>query len=132
MSQRSVHVRYVEVDTTKADEELKHLQEHAQLVSRETLHLVRKSYSTLALLGDIMGYAIPQWFNLMFSAAMMAVETFRAMAAAETMTIYGAGKAVLSFTASVLMFMQAMIILQAGTQADRKLNSIISLLNLWS
>ena len=136
MSERkgTATVRYIDVDTTDADEALQQLQEHSQLISRETLSLVRQSYSTLALLGDLMNIAIPQWFNLMFSAAMMAVQTYREMATAELAASAGtlAWKAFLSYSASVIMFAQALSILMAGTEADRKLNTIIMLLNTWS
>lgn len=133
MADKKATVRYIDVDTTEADEALDQLEAHSQLVSSETLMVVRQSYSSLVLLGDIMGIAIPQWFNLMVSAAMIAAQTYREMASIELAASGGtlAWKAFLSYSASVLLFGMAMNILIRGTEADRKLNSIIQLLNTW-
>jgi hypothetical protein len=130
----TVTVKYIDVDTTDAEAALDQLKEHTNLVSTTTLSLVRKSYTSLALLGDIMGIAIPQWFNLMFASAMMAAQTYREMATAELVGSGGAlaWKAFLSYSASVIMFSQAMAILLMGTEADQKLNSILQLMNVWS
>jgi hypothetical protein len=128
----TVTVQYIDVDTTDAENALNQLKDHSQLISRETQGLIRKSYTSLALLGDLMGVAIPQWFNLMFASAMMAAQTYRSMGDADVATGVLAWKAFLSYSASVIMFSQAMAILIMGTEADQKLNSVLQLMNVWS
>ena len=121
----------VKVDSSEAEEALKQLEDHTAMSANEIFMLTRKTYSTLALLGDILGYAIPQWINMMLSAAMMAVETYTALATAE-FTTGNIVKAVLSFSAATLLFGQALQIATMATQTDAKLNSVIQLLNMWS
>ena len=102
------------------------------MVSATVMDTTRRAWSSLVLLGDIMGFVIPAWFNMMISATLMFVNTLRSVAVAESMTGIGMLHAAFAFTASTLMFSQAMALVVARDQSVDKINSTIALLNIWS
>ena len=122
----------VEVDTTDADKALEQLQTHSEITAKSVMQTVSKSYQSLILVADIMGIAIPEWFNLMAAAVLMAGQTFITLAAAETMTGFLAAKAVITFNIAALMFYRAMQLQIARRDVESKLNSTLMLLQLHS
>ena len=119
------------IDGSEAERELEQLEQHAKFTAQTVVATTRKGYQSLVLLGDIMGYAIPMWFNLMAQAALMAGETFAELAAAETMTGWLAVKSALTFSIALMMFYRAAQLQQQKTEVENKLNSILQLGNLW-
>lgn len=122
----------VDVDTTEADKALEQLQQHSEITARSVMATVNDSYQTLVLLADIMGVAIPEWFNLMAAATLMAGTMFAELAAAETATGFLAAKAVMTFSIATIMFYRAMQIRRQKTEVESKLNSTLMLLQTWS
>ena len=122
----------VTVDTSEADAELDQLRQHADMTAQAVMQGVQKGYTSLVLLADIMGIAIPEWFNLMAGAAMMTGQMFVELAAAETTTGILAIKAGATFAMAAMMFTRAMLIAQERTEVESRLNSVIMLLDRWS
>ena len=122
----------VKVDTTEPEAALRQLEQHAEITARSVVETVNKGYQTMTFLGDIMGIALPEWFNLMASAALMAGEMFATLAAAETMTGLLAAKAVVTFSIATMMFYRAMVIQMQRTEVENKLHSTLMLLQLYS
>lgn len=121
----------VEVDTIKAQQQLAQLKETADITATTVLQTTRKGYQSLVLLADIMGYAIPMWFNLMASAAIMAGEMFVELAAAEAASGWLVLKAGVTFSIALMMFYRATIIQQQKIEVENKLNSVLMLGNIW-
>ena len=127
----------VTVDTSEGAEALNQLKEHAESVRLDVVGAIRKTYTSLVLLGDIMGIAIPQWFNSMvtsvFMAQQSAVAMGRALAAASVVSggLYLAQAGVLFLSASML-FAQGMYLQNTRNEVISKLNSTSQLLNVWA
>lgn len=121
----------VEVDTRDAQLELDQLRENADFTATSIMSITKKGYQSLRLLGDIFGIAIPMWFDLMATAAIMAGETFAELAAAETASGWLIAKAGVTFSISLMLFYRALTIQQQKTEVENKLNSILILGNLW-
>lgn len=122
----------VTVDTTEAKDELDQLKIHADITAQSVTTITKKSYTSLILLADIMGIAIPEFFNAMMVGAIMAGEMFVKLAAAETVSGVLAAKAFLTFSAATMMFFRAMIISQQKREVENKLTQTLMLLNTWS
>jgi len=120
----------VEVDTTKADAELKALEIQSNITAQNVMRDVRKGYSALTLFLDIFHVALPESVNLMASAALMAGQMFADLAAAETISGVFAAKAALTFTAASMMFYRAMMLQQQASEIEQSINSTIGLINL--
>ena len=120
------------VDTSEGDEALRQLKQHADITAGSVMSTIRKSYSSMMLLADIMGVAIPEWFNLMSSAAIMAGQMFVELAAADTVSGIFAWRAGATFAMAAMMFARGMTLQAEQTVVESKLNSTIQLLNMWS
>lgn len=122
----------VTVDPTEGHEALDQLEKHAEITAKSVMEGVSKSYQTVILLADIMGVAIPEWFNIMAASAIMAGEMFAELAAAETVSGVLAAKAWITFGIATTMFFRAMYIQQQKSEIESKLNSTLMLLQLHS
>jgi len=122
----------VTVDTSEGDKALAQLKQHADITAKSVMRTVRKSYSSMVLLADIMGMAIPEWFSMMSTAALMAGEMFTELAAAETVSGILTWKAGITFAMASIMFTRGMMMAKEKTIVEQKLNSTIQLLNMWS
>ena len=134
MSERkgTATVKYIDVDTGKADKALEQLQQHSEITKKSVMEVVSKSYQSLMLVADVMGIAIPEWFNIMASAVIMAGNMFVALATAESISGVMAAKAVVTFNIAALMFYRGMQINAARRETEGKLNSVLQLLHLYS
>ena len=122
----------VTVDTSEGDRALRQLRVHSDITAKAVMESVNKSYQTLVLVADIMGAAIPEWFNLMASAALMAGNMFASLAAAETISGVFAAKAIVTFSIASIMFIRAAQIQMQRAEVERRLNSTLQLLQLYS
>ena len=121
----------VTVDTTEAQEDLAQLEQQASVINAQVVRAVRRSYQSLALMLDIFGIAIPTVIQTLASAVFLAAETYMELAAAETITVVGAAKAILTFTMAGLLFYRALSLQEEGRQAENTLNSLIQLHGVW-
>lgn len=119
-------------DTAEAEKDLMALEQHAAYTATEVAGVVRKSYTTLVLMGEIMGVVVPAWMNMLVSASLMAGTMFLELAKAETFSGVLAWKAGMTLAAAALMFTQAMVIAKEGAAANRKVAATIQLLNMYT
>jgi hypothetical protein len=124
-------VHYIDVDTTEAEQQLKQLKEHSQITAMEVVRQTHKGYTAITLIGGILGYIVPAWFNMMANAVFGMAQTMLTVSAAETLSGIGLLKASFTFAASALLFAQALLLLQQKDVADREINNTIALLNLY-
>lgn len=126
----------VTIDTTEGDEALEQLEQHSSMVSVSVQSAIRKTYSTLVILGDLAGLTIPQWFNMMVGAVFMLASTYRTIAAAQATAGLANpaffAQATISFIASTMLFAQGLALLRAKSEAEGEVTKIVSLLNVWS
>ena len=115
----------------QAERDLEQLKQHALITEVSVMEVTKKGYQSLVLMADIFSIAIPTWFNLLASAAIMAGETFAALATAETMTGWLAAKAMVTFSIAAMMFYRAIQLEMQASRAEDKLNSILQLANTW-
>ena len=121
----------VKVDTTQAERDLQQLKQHVTMTEVSIMKSTKKVYQSFVLLADVFGYAVPMWFNLLASAAIMAGETFAALAAAETMSGWLAVKSIVTFGIATAMFYRGMILQTQASEAEQKLNSLLQFSNIW-
>ena len=126
----SATVHYIDVNTEEAEAALNQLEKHAEITGKSVMKTVNRSYQSMILLADIMGIAIPEWFNIMASAAIMAGEMFSTLAAAETVSVTLAWKAGITFSIATMMFFRAMQIQQQKSTVESSLHSTLMLLQL--
>ena len=131
MSER-VTIEGIDIDTSEAEASLKQLEMHSAMTAKSVMKIVRKSYTSMILLADIMGVVIPEWFALMGTAAMMTAQALTDLAAAETVSVVMSWKATATFAMAAVMFQRAMTISMQQTEAESKLNSLVQLMELWS
>lgn len=128
----------VHVDTTDAQRELDQLQQHADLTLKTVVSTTRKAYSSMLLMADIMGVAIPEFFSLIGTAVLMSASVIQELAAVEggigaiTGNPLLIARAAFTFSLSIMLINRAMLLEQQKTEVESKLNSTIALLNLWS
>ena len=120
------------IDTSEAREELAHLQRTADLTGREIIDGAQKAFSTVVLTAEIFGMVIPRYLNLLASSVFMASRTFYALATAETMSVWLAVKAGLTFSIASMLFYQAIQIQHQETEAAQTSAKIIQLISLYS
>ncbi len=121
----------VTVDTEEAEQVLSELNAKIKSTSKFAVGEIRKAWDTLVVFSYITGDAIDQTYQLMAQAAFIAAETLVALATAETLTVWGAGKAALSFALAYATFLKAVQLRQKGSEVSHEINSIIMLGNLW-
>ena len=130
---KDIEIEEIGVDTEKATAMLRQLELHAEITAKTVMETTRKGYASLILLADIMGIAVPEWFNLMATSALMAGEMLITLATAETITGNPVlvAKTVITFSIATLIFIRAMQIQQQQSEIESKLNSTLQLLVLW-
>ena len=125
------------VDTTEGEEALNQLKDHSEAVRLDVVGTIRKTYTSLILLGDIMGIAIPQWFNAMITSVFMAQQSAAAMGRAlEAASVASGGlylaQAGVLFLSASMLFAQGMYLQNTRNEIVSKLNSTSQLLNVWA
>jgi hypothetical protein len=129
-------VRYIDVDTTKADAALDQLERHAASTTISVVQTARRGLASLNILADLAGYVIPQWFNLMVGAVFMMVNTMRgigtALAAASPVSPLFAIQASFAFLSASMMFASGFALIQGQTAAQTETAKIMAMLNTWS
>ena len=120
------------IDATEVNKELAHLQRTADLTARDIIDGTQKAFSTVVLTAEIFGMVIPRYLNLLASSVFMASRTFYALATAETMSVWLAVKAGLTFSIASLLFYQAVQISGQRDEAARQSAKIIQLISLYA
>lgn len=120
------------VDTTKANEELDALRMQADITSNTVLRDIRKGYSAVTLFLDIFHIVLPESINLLASSLILAGQAIDDLARAETITGWGAAKAVLTFGAASMLFYRALILQQHASEIEQSINSTIQFIDVVS
>lgn len=129
-------IENITVDTSEVEQRLQALQEHANITVGTVLDTTNKAFQTVALLGEIMGIAIPQWMVLMYSAIYLAAkEVYKlgvAFAAGTAISPIMAVKSAIVFGIAAAMFYQAQRVRHAEKRIQSQLTASLQILNLWS
>jgi len=121
----------VTVDTSAAELELKQLENHAKISAQTVLTVTRKGYESIAILADMAGQSIPVYYSVLIEAVFVAAQAFITLAKAETITVWGAAKAVLTFSVAAMMYRQAVALRMNQQQSEGQLSKLIHLANIW-
>ena len=122
----------VTVDTSEAQEELDALRMQADITASNVLRDIRQGYSAVTLFLDIFHVVLPESINLLASSLILAGQAIDDLARAETITGWGAAKAVLTFGAASMLFYRALILQQHASEIEQSINSTIQFIDVVS
>ena len=133
------NIENIEVDTSQAEAELQRLQMLADTTLDYALGVARKGYVSLNALAVVMGESIPIWFNLMFTAVMMAARTYQQLGEAARIAALAGGpispwlaaQAAFDFLSASMLFLQATLILRTGSEASREITKLLAVIGPW-
>ncbi len=117
----------LEVDTTHAEAQLRQLQAHAAMTEISILQTTKNLVRVMSLTANLFGFAIPMFFSLVAEASFLAAGMYTELAKAESLTVFLAFKALLTFAVAGALFYRALRAEQARSVAEQKLNTAIQL-----
>ena len=127
-----VEIDGIFLDTSEFEASLEQLDRHAQITSQSVLKEVKRGYSSLMIMAEIFGIAIPQLYHTLYAATIMMATTMQTLATAESFTGVLVAKAAITFTIAGMLFLQAMDIQYAQERAKSQLSNILILIDTWS
>ena len=127
----AVEIQNIGADTTEAQQDIAQLDMQMRITAATIARETRRGYESISLLLDIAGIVIPQTIQLFASAAFLAAETLTELAAAETITIALATKAILTFAMAGILFSRAVYLQGEAHKSQQTINSLIQLRALY-